>query len=242
MNHNRRIYAGFYKRYDGEIIYVISTAKDGDTGESTVIYTPYSLMHDNKFFTVSKDSFCSSVIVDGNEVLKYQRQTQMKASTKLIEDLKEKGLRGPIRRSSADHYMPSSDEFRFYQDSPSYYEYAKDLCKHYAEDLNLVRLCAKEKKYIGISKKDFDKVYEDVIFLRDSLKTLLKEYKVFFDEHYIQNTSIRRYAESHSMNRGSVEYIQRKLLRDLSDLLYKRDYADGKNRLHQKTKRKNHVE
>lgn len=236
MNYSRRIYSGFYKRYDGEIIYVISTAKDGDTGESTVIYTPYSLMHDNKFFTVSKDSFCSSVIVDGNEVLKYQRQTQMKSSTKLIEDLKEKGLRGPIRRSSADHYMPSSDEFRFYQDSPSYYEYAKDLCKHYAEDLDLVRLCAKEKKYIGISKKDFDKVYEDVIFLRDSLKTVLKKYRGFFNEHYVQKISIRQYAAAHNMNRGSVEYTQRKLLSELSVLLSKRDEADGKSRLHQNTK------
>jgi len=84
MSHDRRVYSGFYKRYDADIIYVVTTAKDGDTGKATVIYKPNSLLHDNKFFTISKDSFCSNVVVDGIEVPKYQRQTQIKASSELI--------------------------------------------------------------------------------------------------------------------------------------------------------------
>ena len=37
----RRICAGYYRRYDGRVIYVISTATDADTDEETVIWTPY---------------------------------------------------------------------------------------------------------------------------------------------------------------------------------------------------------
>ena len=37
----RRICAGYYRRYDGRVVYVISTATDADTGEETVIWTSY---------------------------------------------------------------------------------------------------------------------------------------------------------------------------------------------------------
>lgn len=36
----RRICTGYYRRYDGKAIYVVSTAMDDDTGEETVIWTP----------------------------------------------------------------------------------------------------------------------------------------------------------------------------------------------------------
>ena len=40
----RRICAGYYRRYDGKVVYVISTATDADTGEETVIWTsPWSV-------------------------------------------------------------------------------------------------------------------------------------------------------------------------------------------------------
>ena len=35
----RRICAGYYRRYDGKVVYVISTATDADTGEETIIWT-----------------------------------------------------------------------------------------------------------------------------------------------------------------------------------------------------------
>ena len=37
----RRICAGYYRRYDGKVVYVISTATDNDTREETVIWTTY---------------------------------------------------------------------------------------------------------------------------------------------------------------------------------------------------------
>lgn len=30
--HNRRVFAGFYKRYDGKYIYVVAAVPDADTG------------------------------------------------------------------------------------------------------------------------------------------------------------------------------------------------------------------
>ena len=43
----RRICAGYYRRYDGKVVYVVSLAMDADTGEETVIWTAYplSLIH-----------------------------------------------------------------------------------------------------------------------------------------------------------------------------------------------------
>ena len=37
---DRRIYAGYYRRYDGKVIYVVAMAKDTDTNEEVVIWTP----------------------------------------------------------------------------------------------------------------------------------------------------------------------------------------------------------
>lgn len=37
---DRRIYAGYYRRYNGKMIYVVTMVKDADTDEDTVIWTP----------------------------------------------------------------------------------------------------------------------------------------------------------------------------------------------------------
>ena len=37
----RKIHAGYYRRYDGKVVYVISLATDADTGEESVIWTTY---------------------------------------------------------------------------------------------------------------------------------------------------------------------------------------------------------
>ena len=51
---DRRIYAGYYQRYDGKLIYVVSMAKDADSGEDIVIWTPftYSETHRGSAFPV----------------------------------------------------------------------------------------------------------------------------------------------------------------------------------------------
>lgn len=37
---DRRIYAGYYRRYNSKVIYVVTMAKDADTDEEVVIWTP----------------------------------------------------------------------------------------------------------------------------------------------------------------------------------------------------------
>ena len=39
----RKIRAGYYRRYDRKVVYVISLATDADTGEEMVIWTTYPL-------------------------------------------------------------------------------------------------------------------------------------------------------------------------------------------------------
>lgn len=50
----RRICAGYYRRYDSKVAYVISTATDADTGEETVIWTAYPFADVPKYCTSSK--------------------------------------------------------------------------------------------------------------------------------------------------------------------------------------------
>lgn len=232
---DKRIYAGYYKRYDGQLVYVISTAKDADTGEDTVIYMPYSLTKRYGYYTISKRSFCETVIVKGKEVPKYRRQTQKTPSADVINTVKSTGFRGPIRKESFDNY--SDLHVRVYQSSPTYYEYARDICKNYKKDLETINECIKMKRYINISKEDFNKAREDVRLLRSSIPTRLKEYKGFFHEHFVQGVSIRKYAERHGINRGSVELIQKKLLREFAAILYERDVSEGTTRIKPKGKK-----
>lgn len=36
----KRIYAGYYKRYDGKAVYVVTMARNTDTGEETLTWMP----------------------------------------------------------------------------------------------------------------------------------------------------------------------------------------------------------
>ena len=38
---DRKIRAGYYRRYDGKVFYLVTNAKDLETGEETVILRPY---------------------------------------------------------------------------------------------------------------------------------------------------------------------------------------------------------
>ena len=61
----RRIYAGYYRRYDGKVVYVISLATDADTGEEMVIWTTYPFATVPRYYTSSKKSFCAFIEVNG---------------------------------------------------------------------------------------------------------------------------------------------------------------------------------
>jgi len=66
--HNRRILAGFYKRYDGKYIYVVAAVPDADTGEKVLICHEGLYADKDKIFTMTKQSFCEMVEVDGEWV------------------------------------------------------------------------------------------------------------------------------------------------------------------------------
>jgi len=81
------------------------------------------------------------------------------------------------------------------------------------------------------TKKDFEVLKEDLIFLNNCKKTVLREYNAYFKERFCEGKSIRKYADEHSLNRGSADYIQKKLFTVLATSLHNRDIADGKVRL-----------
>ena len=231
---DRRIRAGYYRRYDGKMVYVISLATDADTGEESVIWTAYPFAAVPKYYTSSKKSFCAFVEMNGERKAKYKRLLNMKISGETIERLEEEGFRGPIRKRQRLQSDEAYDT-REYQQSPTYYAYAKDLCEHYIFDQNKYRLCVKEKRFAAITRSDFAKLKEDLQFLDNALKTVLATYQNYFRERFVNGLSIRRYAEAHQLNRGSVDYLQKKLLTALAQLLKERDEADGLCRLRSKT-------
>ena len=226
----RRICARYYRRYDGKVVYVISTATDADTGEETVIWTSYPFADVPRYCTSSKKSFCAFVKVDGERKAKYKRQINMKISAAAIERLEDEGFRGPVRKR---HRRQLDEEYdsREYQQSLTYHAYAKELCENYTFDWNKYHLCVKEKRYAAITRSDFAKLKEDLQFLDNALKTILSEYRDYFRERFVDGLSIRKYAEAHQLNRGSVDYLQKKFFSALARLLKERDEADGKCRL-----------
>ena len=231
----RRICAGYYRRYDGKVVYVISTATDADTGEETVIWTSYPFADVPRYCTSSKKSFCAFVKVDGERKAKYKRQINMKISAAAIERLEDEGFRGPVRKR---HRRQLDEEYdsREYQQSLTYHAYAKELCENYTFDWNKYHLCVKEKRYAAITRSDFAKLKEDLQFLDNALKTILSEYRDYFRERFVDGLSIRKYAEAHGLNRGSVDYLQKKFFTALAQLLKERDEAEGKCRLSQPVK------
>ena len=226
----RRICAGYYRRYDGKVVYVISTATDADTGEETVIWTTYPFAETPKYYTSSKKSFCAFVEVNGDRKVKYKRLTNMKISEAAIERLEDEGFRGPVRKQ---HRWQMEEEYdsREYQQSRTYLAYAKDLCENYNFDRSKYRLCVKEKRFAAITRSDFAKLKEDLRFLDNALKTVLSEYQDYFRERFVEGLSIRKYAEVHHLNRGSVDYRQKKFFSALAQLLKERDGAEARCRL-----------
>ena len=65
----------------------------------------------------------------------------------------------------------------------------------------------------------------------NALKTVLVTYQNYFQERFVEGLSIRKYAEAHQMNRGSVDYLQKKFFSALASLLKERDEAEGICRL-----------
>lgn len=154
-----------------------------------------------KIYTITRQSFLARTAWEGLFVTKYQPLEQQVPRT------------GRRPRQSGD-----------------YYGYAKDLCEHFAEDLRQYKLCV-EQKQLFMPKEDFLAIKEDLGFLSNCLKTVLAPYNSLFKGRFLEGQSIRKYAETTGTNRGSVDYMQRKLFTVLAAELQARDESDGKSRL-----------
>ena len=226
---SKRVYAGYYDRYDGKLIYVVMVTTDIDSGEKLVICQYADYTNTGEYYTVTKQSFCEQVEWRGQMVNKYSRRVRHKIDRSRINAQEDNALPGPKRKKPKQQ----SDEFyeREYRQCKDYHAYAKDLCEHYLFDWRKHQLCLTKKKYVCITKEEYDAMTEDLAFLQHCLKTILRDYNRYFKERFVDGLSIRKYAEAHDLNRGSVDHIQRKLFASLAAALKARDEADGVCRL-----------
>jgi hypothetical protein len=96
----KRVFAGYYKRYDGKLIYVVRVVKDIDTGEAVVICKDASFIREGneEYYTIGLESFCEQVNVDGILKDKYIRQTRHEVEPEMIGEVTEDGFPEPKRK------------------------------------------------------------------------------------------------------------------------------------------------
>lgn len=224
----RRIFAGYYNRYDGFPFIVVDVIPNLETGKETVICRGESRkLKDNPYFVLTREEFCAEIEVDGKLVQKYSRMTgREKLSERAIYAIIEDGYRAPIR------HIKKIDKIHEMRQSRTYQAYAKDLCDWYKHDYEYYKRCKEMKSYIGVkSSRNFKIMAEDLSFLHTCLKTTLSEFAGYFMERFKEKKSIRQYAKDHNINRGSVDYIQKKFITELAKSLEERDKADGVKRI-----------
>ena len=84
----KRVFAGFYTRYDGKPIFVVRVLKDIDTCESIVVCKDASFSkEDNEhYYLIRYTSFCEQVEADGVLRDKYVRQTRREIDEGTVRD------------------------------------------------------------------------------------------------------------------------------------------------------------
>ena len=222
---DRRIYAGYYRQYDGNV----TMAMDADTDEEMVIWTPNVYANRRAYYTMSKRSFYGCAFVDGLRQPKFKQQTQMRISASGADHFEEDGFPRPVQKATA-HIEDEYDDWHR-PSAGTYYEYAQKLCEGYRFSQVKYALCVKENRYIGISKEDFRELKNDMLFLKNCLRTVLSDYAGYFEERFVKGLSIRKYAKAHDLNRGSADHLQRKFFTALAQALKARDKTEGQSRL-----------
>ena len=166
----KRVYAGYYTRWDKKRIYVVRVVKDIDTGEEIVICkdASFSKKDNEDYYTITKASFCEQVEVDGILRDKYVRQTREEIDRNMVLEVEEDGFEGPKRKPFT--YHDNEYEERYIRHCSSYHEYAKDICANYRLDQKRRKLINERRQYIGVSgKADYSAMCEDISFLHQSL-------------------------------------------------------------------------
>ena len=232
----KRVFAGFYTRYDGKRIYVVRVVKDIDTGEAVVICKDASFIREGneEYYTIRLEPFCEQVNVDGILRDKYIRQTRREVEPEMIGEVTEDGF--PEPKSKPFTYVNDEYAERAIRCSRTYYEYAKDICENYRMDLRRYKLIRERKQYIGVSNREaYQAMCEDLAFAQQLLKTVLNDYADLFRKRFSEGLSIRKAADAMQQNRGVIERRQAALYRAFAQLLQQRDEADGVCRLMRKT-------
>lgn len=159
----KRVFAGYYKRYDGKRIYVVRVVKDIDTGEAVVICKDASFIREGneEYYTIGLESFCEQVNVDGIFKDKYIRQTRREVEPEMIGEVTEDGFPEPKRKPFV--YIPCEQDERHIRRSRTYYEYAKDICENYRMDLRRYKLIRERKR---------TSVYQAVKLIKPCARTL----------------------------------------------------------------------
>ena len=231
----KRVFAGYYKRYDGKRIYVVRVVKDIDTGEAVVICKDASFIREGneEYYTIRLESFCEQVNVDGILRDKYIRQTRREVEPEMIGEVTEDGF--PEPKSKPFTYVDDEYAERAIRCSRTYYEYAKGICENYRMDLRRYKLIRERKQYIGVSSREaYQAMCEDLAFAQQSLKTVLNDYAALFRKRFSEGLSIRKAADAMQQNRGVIERRQAALYRAFAQLLQQQDATDGVCRLMQK--------
>lgn len=104
----KRVFAGFYTRYDGKPIFVVRVLKDIDTGESIVVCkdASYAKEDNEHYHLIRYTSFCEQVEVDGVLRDKYVRQTRREIDEGTVREVYEDGF--PEPKSKPFTYVTST--------------------------------------------------------------------------------------------------------------------------------------
>ena len=142
----RRIFAGYYKRYDGGLhFYVIRVVPDLITGEDVILCRKDSF-NDFSYFVLSRKEFDSKVDCGGKKIKKYYRNTrQNPISDKELENIEMDGFPTTIRRTYKEDKMHHTRMARTYE------EYAKELLEWYKRDAEACMLTKKSGKIVGMA-------------------------------------------------------------------------------------------
>ena len=109
----KRVYAGYYTRWDKKRIYVVRVVKDIDTGEKIVICkdASFSKKGNEDYYTITQASFCEQVEVDGVLQDKYVRQTREEIERNIVLEVEEDGFEGPKRKPFTYHDNEYADRY-----------------------------------------------------------------------------------------------------------------------------------
>lgn len=204
---------GKYESADGKKVFVLDIALNEATGEQMVLF--YNDNGAQRLRVLSREQFENKYTV----------------------------FHLMVRRREAKSYLFTYDNFkssipkpREFKPQSSYLEYAKYIIANYAEDRRLLELGKQQKKLVGLRFEDMVIISGDHEFLYYCLSNLLSEYKDLVKGCFFDGQSIREYAAAHNLNRGSVEYLQKKFFQDFAYLLEQRDKTEGIIRIRQNKK------